>query len=93
MDHCETSKSGDCTGNFDYLVHKVLHAEDNAVSDAARFGKSLIGSHAYVTHPPCWKCAARLYQAGVVRIIYKGDPIDEDEYGIPIFWFNHKGDK
>ena len=51
----------------------VVHAEANAVSAAARTGASLHGSTAYVTHPCCAQCAALLSQAGVKRVIHKGD--------------------
>lgn len=51
----------------------IVHAEANAVSAAARNGVSLHGSTAYVTHPCCAQCAALLAQAGVRRVVYKGE--------------------
>lgn len=46
---------------------KTLHAEDNALSFA---NKSTEGCTAYITHPPCANCAARLIQHGIVRVVY-----------------------
>lgn len=44
----------------------VIHAETNAILFAER---SLEGATAYVTAPPCAKCAALLIQAGVRDVI------------------------
>lgn len=51
----------------------IVHAEANAVSAAARNGVSLHGATAYVTHPCCAQCAALLSQAGVRRVVHKGE--------------------
>ena len=37
---------------------------------AARIGVSLRGCAAYVTWPPCTRCARSLVQAGVCEIVY-----------------------
>ena len=37
---------------------------------AARIGVSLKGSTAYVTWPPCSRCARSLIQAGVKEVVY-----------------------
>ena len=37
---------------------------------AARIGVSLKGSTAYVTWPPCTRCARSLIQAGIKEIVY-----------------------
>jgi dCMP deaminase len=47
----------------------VAHAEENAVSLAARSGHRLRGGTAYVTHHPCSRCARSLIQAGVKRVV------------------------
>lgn len=51
----------------------VVHAEANAVATAARAGVSLLGCTAYVTHPPCAQCAALMTQAGIKRVVSKGE--------------------
>ena len=48
----------------------ICHAEENAIMHAARIGVSLKGSSAYVTWPPCSRCARSLIQAGVSEIVY-----------------------
>jgi dCMP deaminase len=40
---------------------------------AARIGLSLKGCTAYVTWPPCTRCARSLIQAGVIEVIYPQD--------------------
>jgi len=57
----------------------TVHAEQNAIADAARRGVSVAGSTAYVSHFPCINCAKVLAAAGV-RIIkyhfdYGNDPL------------------
>jgi dCMP deaminase len=51
----------------------TVHAEQNAVADAARRGVSVEGSTAYVTHYPCINCAKILLAAGIRRILYLKD--------------------
>lgn len=47
----------------------AVHAEANAVANAARHGASLKDTTFVVTHTPCMSCAKLLVQAGVVRIV------------------------
>jgi dCMP deaminase len=51
----------------------TVHAEQNAVSDAARRGVSLEGSTVYITHFPCINCAKILAAAGIRCIKYHHD--------------------
>jgi len=48
----------------------ICHAEENAIMHAARIGVSLRGCVAYVTWPPCTRCARSLVQAGVSEVIF-----------------------
>ena len=48
----------------------ICHAEENAIMHAARIGISLKGCTAYVTWPPCTRCARSLIQAGILTVIY-----------------------
>lgn len=62
----------------DYFIPNVrpdkyqffIHAEVNAVLNAARLGHSTLGSTCYCTHQPCQQCLQFLWQAGISRIIY-----------------------
>ena len=51
----------------------TVHAEQNAISDAARRGVSLSGSTAYITHFPCIVCAKLLVAAGISEIKFHFD--------------------
>lgn len=51
----------------------TVHAEQNAISDAARRGVSLEGSTAYITHFPCITCAKIISAAGIRCIKYHSD--------------------
>lgn len=51
----------------------TVHAEQNAVSDAARRGVSLEGATVYITHFPCINCAKILAAAGIRCIKYHHD--------------------
>mmetsp|Transcript_12236 Transcript_12236/g.28525 ORF Transcript_12236/g.28525 Transcript_12236/m.28525 type:complete len:377 (+) Transcript_12236:93-1223(+) len=48
----------------------ICHAEENAIMHAARIGVALKGCVAYVTWPPCSRCARSLVQAGVCEVVY-----------------------
>ena len=51
----------------------TVHAEQNAVADAARRGSSVDGCIAYVSHFPCINCAKILAAAGIAEIRYHQD--------------------
>jgi|TARA_B110000263_G_scaffold16739_1_gene13409 dCMP deaminase len=51
----------------------ICHAEENAIMHAARIGISLKDCAAYVTWPPCTRCARSLIQAGIITVIYPKD--------------------
>lgn len=49
---------------------RTVHAEANAIAQAAKNGVSLINATLYVTHYPCWPCAKLVLNAGVECIVY-----------------------
>ncbi len=51
----------------------TVHAEQNAIADAARRGSSVDGCTAYVTHYPCINCAKILAAAGIAEVKYHQD--------------------
>lgn len=51
----------------------TVHAEQNAIADAARRGSSVEGCTAYVTHFPCINCAKILAAAGIAEVRYRED--------------------
>ncbi len=50
-----------------------LHAEQNAIIQAALHGISIAGSRLYCTHQPCLVCAKMIINAGIVEIVFAGD--------------------
>jgi dCMP deaminase len=54
-----------------------LHAEQNAIIQAAVFGTSIKGSTLYCTNTPCVVCVKMLINAGVEEIVYSGDYPDD----------------
>lgn len=57
---------------------RAVHAEANAVTQAAMHGISLKGATAYVTIRPCAGCMRLLIQAGVERVVWDGSYADEE---------------
>jgi dCMP deaminase len=55
--------------NREFKLATVVHAEKNALFNAAKNGSTTEGCTAYVTWPPCSQCAAALIQAGVIRVV------------------------
>jgi dCMP deaminase len=55
---------------------RAIHAEMNALLNAARTGASTLGATLYCTHAPCTRCAGYLVQAGIKRVVYA------EEYGV-----------
>ncbi|MDD3831589.1 MAG: dCMP deaminase family protein [Clostridia bacterium] len=61
----------------------AVHAEQNAVIQAARIGISLEGATMYVTHQPCIICAKIIINSGITRLVYcEGYP---DEFALELF--------
>lgn len=56
---------------------RALHAEQNAIIQAATLGVSIEDSTIYITHQPCVICAKMIINAGIKRIVVKeGYPDD-----------------
>ena len=58
-------------------ICRGIHAEQNAIIQAALHGVSTEGSTLYCTNQPCTQCAKMLINAGVKRIVYAGEYPDE----------------
>lgn len=58
-------------------VCRALHAEMNAVIQAAQHGVSTKGATLYCTTQPCSVCSRMIINAGIVRVVYSGDYPDE----------------
>lgn len=58
-------------------ICRALHAEQNAIVQAARYGISVKDSTLYTTAEPCVLCAKMLINAGIVKIVYRDRYPDE----------------
>lgn len=72
----------------------TVHAEQNAIADAARRSVSVAGATAYISHFPCVNCAKILAAAGIRAVKYHfdydNDPLVAEllaDAGIPISQF------
>jgi dCMP deaminase len=63
-----------------YDVCICVHAEQNALLAAARFGISVEGGTVYSTMRPCFGCTKELLQAGVERVVFIHDWQHPDPY-------------
>ena len=58
---------------------RTVHAEANAIAQAAKNGVSLNGAEIYITSSPCWTCFKLLANAGIMKIhfgeFYRDDRI------------------
>ncbi len=50
-----------------------LHAEQNAIIQAAYHGVAIAGATMYTTHQPCLTCAKMIVNVGIRRIVFAGD--------------------
>ena len=47
-----------------------IHAEANAIANAARSGACLASSKLYCTHKPCQQCMGLIVNAGISEVVY-----------------------
>lgn len=68
----------------------AVHAEQNAIIQAAKLGVSVDGATLYCTHQPCTICTKMIINSGITRVVYKFPYPDEfaqklfDEAGITV---------
>ncbi len=56
---------------------RTLHAEQNAIIQAALHGVITEGATIYVTHQPCFICAKTIINAGISEIVYDREYKDD----------------
>lgn len=49
---------------------RTVHAEANAIIQAARHGVGINGADIYTTASPCWECFKLIANAGIQRVFY-----------------------
>lgn len=58
-------------------ICRGLHAEQNAIIQAARYGINIDGASIYVNTQPCVTCAKMLINSGIQEVIYQNPYPDE----------------
>ncbi len=78
MPHCDDvghmMEGGHCVA--------TIHAEANAIIQAARSGVMIDGATLYVTASPCWSCFKMVANAGIRRIVYGEFYRDDRIHGV-----------
>jgi dCMP deaminase len=79
---CLRKKLGIPSGTRHEMCY-AIHAEQNAIIQAAKLGVSIEGATLYCTHQPCSVCARMIINAGIKRVVYQeGYP---DDFTLELF--------
>lgn len=79
---CMRQSLGIPSGTRHELCYAV-HAEQNAIIQAAKLGVSVDGATLYCTHQPCSICAKMIINSGIKRVVFKeGYP---DDFSMEMF--------
>lgn len=79
---CLRQKLGIESGTRHEVCYAV-HAEQNAIIQAAKLGISVEGATLYCTHQPCSICAKMIINSGIKRVVFReGYP---DDFSMEMF--------
>ena len=73
----------------------AIHAEQNAIIQAAKLGVSIEGATLYCTHQPCVICSKMIVNSGIIRVVYQNPYPDDftsrifEEAGVCLEQFVH----
>ena len=67
--HCSLG-TPDCV-QAENIPSMAIHAEINAICQAAKYGVPVEGATIYVTHAPCLNCLKAVISCGIQRIVYR----------------------
>ena len=97
LKHCEAAgclrKDSSIPSGERHELCRGLHAEQNAIIQAAYHGITIVGSTLYCTNKPCVICSKMLINAGIQKICYESgydDPLADQmlaEAGIEVTRF------
>jgi dCMP deaminase len=76
MPHCTDAgclvyESRTPNGDIEENCFRTIHAEINAIAQAAKNGSSIKDSAIYITHTPCIHCLKVLVNTGITRVYYE----------------------
>lgn len=73
---CIREKLGIASGTRQEMCYAV-HAEQNAIAQAAKMGHRLEGATIYITHSPCSICTRLIINSGIKRVVFGSNYPDE----------------
>ena len=68
---CLVYRSQNPNGETEENCFRTIHAEINAIAQAARNGSAIRDATAYFTHSPCFHCLKTLVNTGIRTIFYE----------------------
>jgi len=68
---CEMYESRNPNGDLVQNCFRTIHAEINAIAQAARHGTAISNADIYVTHTPCVHCFKTIVNSGIRRVFYE----------------------
>jgi len=68
---CLVYRSTTPAGELEENCFRTIHAEINAITQAAKNGAAIRGADIYITHTPCIHCFKVLINTGIRRIFYE----------------------
>jgi dCMP deaminase len=74
---CLRNEKGIPSGQM-HEICRAIHAEQNAIIQAASYGININNTSMYCTITPCMICAKIIVQAGIKEVVSYGDYIDEE---------------
>ena len=84
---CLRRKLGVASGTHAEICYAV-HAEQNAIIQAARLGVSIDGATLYCTHQPCSLCTRMIINAGLSQVVIRRTKTDYDIVNVQD-WIEH----
>jgi dCMP deaminase len=73
LEHCDVVGCArqDVASGTRHELCRAVHAEQNAIIQAALHGISIEGATLYCTHQPCILCAKMMINARIARVVYR----------------------
>jgi dCMP deaminase len=68
---CLIYESRTPSGEIEENCFRTIHAEINAIAQAAKNGSSIREADIYITHTPCIHCLKVLINTGIKRVLYE----------------------
>jgi dCMP deaminase len=68
---CLVYESRTPSGEIEENCFRTIHAEINAIAQAAKNGASIRDADIYITHTPCIHCFKVLINTGIKRVLYE----------------------